>query len=141
MARDDGRWARDGGSRGGQPTLHALARFDVYRRALEVAGIVRGIDVRGDLRAQMIRAAESVVLNIAEAQGRSGGDCGRALEVARGSLYEVAGALDLAELTLGERSNIEGAREGVRAVAAMLARLCARSGRAAAPRWTKSATA
>ena len=110
----------------GQPTLHALARFDVYRRALEVAGIVRGIDVRGDLRSQMIRAAESVVLNIAEAQGRSGGDRGRALEVARGSLYEVAGALDLAELSLGERSRIEEAREGVRAVAAMLAKLCAR---------------
>ena len=92
----------------GQPTLQALARFDVYRRALEVAGVVRGIDVRGDLRSQMIRAAESVVLNIAEAQGRSGGDRGRALEV--------AGALE----------HRRGARRGVRAVAAMLAKLYVR---------------
>ena len=71
----------------------------------------------------MVRASESVVLNIAEGVGRSGGDRLRSYQVARGSLFEVAGALDLCLLALGERPSMVAARTEVRAVAAMLARL------------------
>ena len=111
-----------------QPTtLLALDRFDVYRRAFRLAELVRQIDVRADLRNQMIRAADSVVLNLAEAQGRSAGHRAQSLEVARGSLYEVGAALDLSTLSLGETGTIAAARDETRRIAAMLARLCRRN--------------
>jgi four helix bundle protein len=109
-----------------QLTLVALSKFDVYRRSFRLAELVRQIDVRADLRNQMVRAADSVVLNIAESQGRSAGHRAQALETARGSLYETAGALDLAGLSLGETASIAPAQVEARAIAAMLARLCAR---------------
>ena len=114
-ARSAGRGTRDEG-RGIDSrdvitdTLVALSRFDVYRRALTLARLVRQIDVRADLRNQMVGAADSVVLNIAEGQGRSGGHRAQSFEIARGSLYETGAALDEA-----------------RRIAGMLARLCRRN--------------
>jgi four helix bundle protein len=105
------------------PTLDLLEQFDVYRRSLELARLVRAIDVRADLRSQMVRAAESVVLNLAEGVGRSGGDRLRSFQTARGSLFEVAAALDLAGVALGPRPILTAAQAETRAVAAMLSRL------------------
>ena len=100
-------------SRGGlTDTLVALSRFDVYRRALTLARLVRQIDVRVDMRNQMVKAADSVVRNIAEGQGRSGGHRAQSFEIARGSLYETGAAFDLATLSLGETAVIAAARGG-----------------------------
>lgn len=50
-----------------------------------------------DLVAQLQRAASSVALNLAESQGRAGGDRRRHFQIAAGSAFEVRGALEVAE--------------------------------------------
>ena len=75
-----------------------LETLDVYQLALEVARGVTRLRVpagRTHLRDQWQRAADSVVLNIAEGRAR-GGDAGRNhYRIAAGSAAEVCAALDL----------------------------------------------
>ena len=72
--------------------------LDVYRLALEVAracAVLRIPAGRAHLRDQLQRAADSVVLNIAEGRAR-GGDAGRNhFRIAAGSAAETCAALDL----------------------------------------------
>src|SRR5512141_1744203 len=85
-----------------QPSTQAYLpheRLDVYRLALEYRrslapfAKVRGIAA---LRDQLFRAADSVVLNIAEGAGRnSRPDKQRHYEIAKGSATESAAALEL----------------------------------------------
>ena len=85
-----------------QPSTQAYLpheRLDVYRLALEYRrslaplAKVRGIAA---LRDQLFRAADSVVLNIAEGAGRnSRNDKSRFYEIAKGSATESAAALEL----------------------------------------------
>ena len=75
--------------------------LDVFKLAVEVARWVRDTPFRrgdADLRDQTLRAARSVVLNLAEGRAR-GGDAGRNhFRVAWGSAAEACAALDLVDL-------------------------------------------
>ena len=74
-------------------------RLDVYRIAVKFhRSLVPLREVRGaaDLRDQILRAAESIVLNIAEGAGRVGSDDKRRIyRMASGSAMECAAALEL----------------------------------------------
>ena len=82
----------------------SFQRLDVYQRAIEflalaieiVEALPRGHAERGD---QLIRAAESVVRNIAEGAGRwSDGDVSKHYRIARGEAMESASSLDVLKL-------------------------------------------
>lgn len=82
----------------------SFQRLDVYQRAIEflalateiVEELPRGHAERAD---QLIRAAESVVRNIAEAAGRwSQGDASKHYRIARGEAMECAASLDVLRL-------------------------------------------
>ena len=75
-------------------------KLDAYRLALDVARWAATLAIpyaRRHLRDQLLRAADSVVLNIAEGSGRSqGGDARRNhYYIAAGSAAEVGAVLDL----------------------------------------------
>ena len=82
----------------------SFQRLDVYQRAIEflalvyeiVAEVPRGHAERCD---QLVRAAESVVRNIAEGAGRwSAGDSAKHYKIARGEAMEAAASLDVMKL-------------------------------------------
>ena len=80
-------------------------RLDAYQVALEVARwMVRQPFPRGlaDLKNQGMRAAASVVLNIAEGSRRRGKARGHHYEIARGSAAETVAVLMIAQLAGGE---------------------------------------
>jgi four helix bundle protein len=73
-------------------------RLDVYQVAMELtrlAGAVPVVRGAADARDQLRRAAASVPLNIAEGCGKQGRERARYLSIARGSVLEVAAALDV----------------------------------------------
>ena len=82
----------------------SFQRLDVYQRAIEFLALVG--DIVGDLpkghaeRAdQLVRAAESVLRNIAEGAGRwSGADSAKHYKIARGEAMECAASLDVMKL-------------------------------------------
>lgn len=82
----------------------SFQRLDVYQRAIEFLALVG--DIVSDLpkghseRAeQLVRAAESVVRNIAEGAGRwSEADCSKHYKIARGEAMECAASLDVMKL-------------------------------------------
>ena len=100
-------------------------RLDVYRLALGIAvwAAQQAIPAnRKHLRDQLLRAADSVVLNIAEGAGREPGDARRNhFRIASGSAAEVAAVLDLIALPGGAERQHE-----LRRVVAMLYRLARR---------------
>ena len=79
----------------------SFQRLDVYQRAIEflaLVGDVVGALPKGhaDRADQLVRAAESVVRNIAEGAGRwSEADCAKHYKIARGSAVECAASLDV----------------------------------------------
>ena len=78
-------------------------RLDVYRTAIEFAGLAfRLIEQfpRGQaaLADQLGRAVMSVPLNLAEGNGRSGGERTLHLRIARGSAMECGAILDILRL-------------------------------------------
>ena len=82
----------------------SFQRLDVYQRAIEFLSLAieivdelpRGHAERGD---QLIRAAESVVRNIAEGAGRwSGADSSKHYKISRGEAMECAASLDVLKL-------------------------------------------
>ena len=82
----------------------SFQRLDVYQRAIEflslvyeiVAKVPRGHAERCD---QLVRAAESVVRNIAEGAGRwSDADSAKHYKIARGEAMESAASLDVMKL-------------------------------------------
>lgn len=82
----------------------SFQRLDVYQRAIEflalvyeiVAAVPRGHAERCD---QLVRAAESVVRNIAEGAGRwSNADSSKHYKIARGEAMEAAASLDVMRL-------------------------------------------
>ncbi len=102
---------------------HALSHetLDAYRLAVEVARWVRATQFpRGDsaLRDQAKRAADSVVLNLAEGCHSLGGNRGKHYRIARGSAAEVCAVLDLVDLDEGPLRQSQ-----LRRVVAMLCRL------------------
>ena len=82
----------------------SFQRLDVYQRAIELLALVgdtacelpKGHAERSD---QLVRAAESVVRNIAEGAGRwSEADSPKHYEIARGEAIEYAASLDVMKL-------------------------------------------
>jgi len=103
----------------------AHERLDVYRLALAVArwaGAQAIPTSRKHLRDQLVRAADSMVLNIAEGSGREPGDARRNhFRIAAGSAAEVGSILDLVALRDGAERQHE-----LRRVVAMLTKLARR---------------
>jgi four helix bundle protein len=82
----------------------SFQRLEVYQRAIEflalvgdiVAELPKGHSDRSD---QLVRAAESVVRNIAEGAGRwSEADSAKHYKIARGEAMECAASLDIMKL-------------------------------------------
>ena len=82
----------------------SFQRLDAYQRAIEFLALVvdivdelpKGHAERSD---QLVRAAESVVRNIAEGAGRwSEADCAKHYKIARGEAMECAASLDVMKL-------------------------------------------
>ncbi len=107
-------------SRGG------LARLDAYRVAVDFYRLIRVAVAsrRNNVIDQFCRAAESVVLNIAEAYPMSGLDRSRRFRIAAGEAAECRAGLDLLEIRgdLGEPT-LSQARDLLDRVRAMLWRL------------------
>ncbi len=103
---------------------HTLSheRLDAYRLAVEIARWIRRTPFpRGDsaLKDQARRAADSVVLNLAEgAYMGTPEERGRHFRIARGSAAEVCAVLDLVDLEGGDDQQAR-----LRRVVAMLCRL------------------
>ena len=102
---------------------HSLSHedLDAYRLALGVARWLRATPFPpGDsaLRDQAVRAACSLVLNLAEGAHSQGGNRGKHFRIARGSAAETCAVLDLVDLPGGPERQVE-----LRRVVAMLCRL------------------
>ena len=111
-----------------EPTLPALGRFQIYRKALECARRVIALPIHGELRDQLRRAAFSVALTAAEGAGeRTAAAKARYFAISRASAWEVAAALDLAAIQLGERADVAVIAGLLREIDAMLAALLRRA--------------
>ena len=108
----------------------SFQRLDVYRRAIDFLALTGVIDEdlprgHGERADQLIRAAESVVRNIAEGAGRwSPRDSVKHYRIARGEAMECAASLDvlrLRKLVSGER--YQRGIELLEAVVAMLTKM------------------
>ena len=95
-------------------------RLDVYRLMLDVALWAATVAIpasRRHLRDQLVRAADSAVLNIAEGAGHPLGDARRNhYRIALGSAAEAAAVLDLVRVP-----DADARRDQLRSVGAMLA--------------------
>ena len=108
----------------------SFQRLDVYRRVIELLALVgdivdelpKGHSARAD---QLVRAAESVVRNIAEGAGRwSEADSAKHYEIARGEAMECAASLDVMKLrTLVSSERYDGGIRLLEAVVAMLTKM------------------
>lgn len=105
----------------------SFQRLDVYQRAIEflalaydvVDGLPKG---HADRAEQLVRAAESVVRNIAEGAGRwSGADCAKHYKIARGEAMECAASLDV--LKLRKLIAAKSYDDGIRLLAGVVAML------------------
>ena len=104
-------------------------RLDVYRIAVKFhRSLVPLRQVRGaaDLRDQLLRACESIVLNIAEGAGRFGSDDKRRFyRIANGSAMECAGALELLHSrNILSDMGYKARRDLLIRIVQMLSRLC-----------------
>ncbi len=96
-------------------------RLDAYRVALSVARWMRQTDWpvgTAHLHDQGTRAADSMVLNLAEGVSRGGRPGANHLRIAMGSAGEALAVLDLADLPGGREQ-----QQKLRRVGAMLSRL------------------
>ena len=108
----------------------SFQRLDVYQRAIEflalaseiVEDLPRGHAERAD---QLLRAAESVVRNIAEGAGRwSEADSAKHYKIARGEAMESAASLDVLRLRrLVTSERYERGIKLLEAVVAMLSKM------------------
>jgi four helix bundle protein len=101
----------------------------IYQRSLELVRVVKQANAElpsgfGFLADQMRRAVSSVVLNFSEGYGKStAADQRRYFRIARGSAYEVAAALDVAQsFEAISASTHEAGKELCDHLAAMLTR-------------------
>ena len=77
---------------------NGLMGLDVMRAALEFAEAVRELGLKGSIRDQLVRASESVVLNIAESDPAEGNDRLKGFRVALKEASECKGALLILQL-------------------------------------------
>ena len=78
--------------------MNGLMGLDAYRVALQLAEEVYALEIKGNLRDQLTRASESVVLNIAEAHPTTGKDRARRFRIAANEAGECRGALTLLKI-------------------------------------------
>ena len=100
---------------------HHHERLDAYRVAVEAARAIRSASWpagEADAKSQAKRAANSVVLNIAEGTAREGKSRRYHYGVASGSAAEATAVLDIVDLECGPE-----VQQKLRRVAAMLRRL------------------
>ncbi len=104
-------------------------RLLAYTVGREFRRMAMRLEVRGGgLRDQLDRASASVLLNCAEAVGRSGRrDQARLFAIARGSAYECLAILDLLESEEGQREVLGQARRLLRRFLGALAGLVLRN--------------
>jgi four helix bundle protein len=75
-----------------------MQNFRTYQLSIQMNRAINTLKVPGHLRNQLLRAASSVALNLAEGYGRvQHGDQRRSYEIAMGSLREVQACLVLSE--------------------------------------------
>jgi four helix bundle protein len=75
-----------------------MQNFRTYQLSIQMNRAISTLKVPGHLRNQLLRAASSVSLNLAEGYGRvQRGDQRRSYEIALGSLREVQACLALSE--------------------------------------------
>ena len=106
-------------------------RLDVYQAALEYVGYVYELapKLKGHhrhARDQLLRASQSIPLNIAEGNGKTGlADRRRFFEIARGSALECAAIQDVLQvgkaISESENYRVKGL---LNRIVAMLTRLC-----------------
>ena len=102
--------------------FHAYTNaLDLIRALVPVVEQLKRYD--SNLADQVVRAATSVTLNVAEGARRSGKDRRRFYVMARGSAGEIQGALDTAD-AWGWRVDSERARSLVRRQLGLLGGLC-----------------
>jgi four helix bundle protein len=92
-------------------------QLDVYRAAIEYVGwayrLCNGLKGHRNAKDQLLRASQSIPLNIAEGNGKeTGGDRRRYFEIARGSAMECAAVQDVLEVcgALSPRDNADAKR-------------------------------
>ena len=108
----------------------SFQRLDVYQRAIELLALTYDVVDRlprghGDRADQLMRAAESVVRNIAEGAGRwSAADSANRYKIARGEAMECAASFDIMKLRklLSESEHQRGC-ELLAAVVSMLTKM------------------
>ena len=101
----------------------SLKAYDLMLDAIELlAELLESIEKRDrDLGNQLRRAASSVALNLAEAQGVSGGNRLMRRRTALGSLYEAKACLDVAiRFRYVDRKAAEGAGVKLHAVGGLI---------------------
>ncbi len=117
------------------PSMKAffIGKFIVYEKAREshrlICNLIRSNQLDYSMRDQLKRASSSIVLNIAEGNGRrSDGERKRFFAIARGSAEECRAILDLLEdemiLTTGQTASY---RSGLHEVVKMLTALIYRT--------------
>jgi four helix bundle protein len=104
-------------------------QLDVYRAAIEYVGwafrLCEGLKGHRNAKDQLLRASQSIPLNIAEGNGKSTeGERRRFFEIARGSALECAAVQDVLEVcaALSPAENAE-AKKLLDRIVAMLTRL------------------
>jgi four helix bundle protein len=119
--------------------------LDVYRAAIEYVGWAHRLckELKGDQRTtkdQLLRASQSIPLNIAEGNGKATeADRRRFFEIARGSTLECAAIQDVLQVCdVLSRERNEEAKQLLDRIVAMLTRLgqrgyCVRESEGAAP--------
>ena len=75
-----------------------LLGLDVFNVAVELGDLIYRLGLRGSMRDQLVRASESVVLNISEAHPASGADRARRFQNALNELSEMRGAVTILKL-------------------------------------------
>jgi four helix bundle protein len=109
-------------------------KLDVYKLALEYVADVFQLSKRLEgstrhARDQLLRASQSIPLNIAEGNGKAlDGDRRRFFEIARGSVFECAAIQDVLEVcgAIAVEENVN-AKEKLDRLAAMLTKLGGRA--------------
>ena len=111
-------------------TYFGYEKLDVYRLSLKYVAIVYELSnkLKGHnrhARDQLLRASQSIPLNIAEGNGKtSDGDRRRFFEIARGSAFECAAIQDILQIgnAINAMENNQG-KELLHRIASMLTKL------------------
>ena len=107
-------------------------RLDVYTAALDFIATARALKLRlppgnGDLADQLMRAATSIVLNIAEGTGEwATSEKARFYRMSRRSAFECAAVLDIMrKLALADETELRTGRDLLDRIGAMLTKMVA----------------